>query len=331
VALTRRQFMRSSVLLTGAGLLAGCDTIRLPGQQPALRRIGFLDVVAGTPKIEPFREGMRGLGYIEGQNLLIECREADVNPARLTELTSELLDLRVELIVASNPVAALSASQMTSTTPIFVAGGDFVASGLVTNVSHPEGNITGVSTNSVEVVGKRVEPLKETVPAMSHLAAVVDLSGPPAQAFLPVLQHAALDLRLQLTWYDLRELDQLSSLLGSVRADGANGLVLVSGGVIGGGSDPRIGSGARSAGIPSVAQRQAFATNGGLLAHGPDNDALARRSADFVDKILKGAQPGDLPVELPTQFDIIVNLRSAQEMGITVPQSILARATEIIQ
>lgn len=329
---SRRQFVQTGLALAGLSLGIGCGVLSIPGQQrPAVHHIGFMDVVAGTPKIEPFREGMRALGYVEGQNVVIEYREADVNPERLLELASELVALGVELIVASNPVAAYAASQITTVIPIVVAGGDFVASGLVTNIAHPEGNVTGVSTNSVEVVGKWVELLKETVPGLTHLAAVVDLSGPPAQAFLPVLQRAAQDLQLQLNRYDLRDLDHLPAVLAAVKADGADGLVLVSGGVIGGGSDPRIGSVVRTAGLPAVAQRQAFALNGGLLAHGPDNDALARRSASYVDRILKGAQPGDLPIELPTQFDIVVNLKSANEMGITIPQSVLARATEIIQ
>lgn len=328
---SRRQFLQGGLSVAGLSVLAGCRPLAMPGQ-PTIRRVGYLDYAGiAAPAFDAWRLGMRELGYVEGQSLVIETRSAEGIVERLPALAAELVSLPVDVIVVTHNDAAVAASRATSSIPIVAAGANVVAAGLVTNIAHPGGNVTGVTTNSVEVVGKWIELLKETVPAMSHLAALIDLGGPPAQAFVPVVQRAAENLQLRLTQYDLRDLNQLAVVLATARADGVDGLVVVSGGVLAGGTDPRIGSEVLKASLPGVAERQAFAANGGLLAHGSDNNALGRRSAAYVDKILKGAQPGDLPIELPTTFDIIVNVKSAQELGIAIPQSILAQATEVIQ
>jgi len=275
---------------------------------------------------------LSALGYVEEQNLRIEYRDAGMSAELLPPLVTELINVPVEILVVSNAPTALAASRVTQSIPIVAAGGNIIAAGLVSNIAHPEGNITGVTTNSVEAIGKWVELLKETVPALSHLAVLVDLSNSaPAQEFLRAVQRAAESLRLQQTTYDLRELDQLPTVLATARADGANGLLVVSGGVLRGGTDPSIAVEALTSRLPSIAETRPFAANGGLLAHGPNTDDLARRSATYVDKILKGAKPSDLPIQLPTQFDIIVNVKTARGLGITVPQTVLQRATEIIE
>jgi putative ABC transport system substrate-binding protein len=191
--------------------------------------------------------------------------------------------------------------------------------------------VTGVTTNSVEAIGKWVELLKQTAPTTSHLASVVDLSNPAGQPLLQAVQRAALSLQLRQTSYDVRNLDLLAGILQKAKAEGADALVVVSGGVFRGGNDVRIGDAALRCGLPAVAEGRGFAVNGGLLAHGPNTPALARRSATYVDKILRGARPGDLPIELPTTFDIVVNLRTARTIGLTMPQSVLQQASEIIQ
>lgn len=194
----------------------------MPGQRPAsLRRIGFLEATIATARVEPFCEGMRELGYFEVQNLVIEYRGFQGNRGRLPALAAELVGLQVEVIVASNVVAALAASQATSGIPIVVAGGNSVAAGLVSNVSHPEGNVTGVTTNSVEAAGKWIELLKETTRTISRLAAVADPGAPAAQTFLPVVERAAHTLQLQLTRHDLRDLDKVSTFYD--RADSLPG------------------------------------------------------------------------------------------------------------
>ena len=236
-----------------------------------------------------------------------------------------------EVIVVPVPAAALAASRATSTIPIVAAGGNVVTAGLVNNIARPEGNITGVATNSVETVGKWVELLKETVPALSRLAVLREPSGLSAPLFTQQVERAAQALRLQPAPYDLRDLDHLPAILSTARAEGADGLLLLPSPVLGPGNDPRIGSGVQQSRLPAIAEMRPFALAGGLLAHGPNQRALSRRSASHVDKILKGARPGELPIELPTEFDIVLNLKTAATLGIAVPPSILQRATEVIQ
>ena len=312
--------------------MSGCGLVSLPGQRPTgPRRIGHLDSGTIAPATEAFRAGLRELGYVEGQDLLIEYRSAEGNIERLPALAAELVGLPVEVIVTSNQPAALAASRATPTIPIVASGsGDIVGGGLVNNIARPEGNVTGVSTSSVALSGKLIELLTETVPTISHLAVVVDLSSSSAEGHRQ-FERAAQSLRLQLTAYDLRDLDQLSAVLSTVNADRADGLVFRSGGILAAGQNPRIGDEALKSRLPAVAESRLFAVNGGLLAHGSDGLAVAKRSASYVDKILKGAKPGDLPIELPTEFNIVVNLKTAQELGIAVPQSVLLRATEVIQ
>jgi putative ABC transport system substrate-binding protein len=298
-----------------------------------VRRIGFLESGPALvpPTLDAFREGLRELGYVEGNNLAIEYRDAGLNPERLSALAAELASVPVEVIVVSNVPTALAASQATATIPIVAAGGNIVAAGLVTRVAHPEGNITGVATNSGELIGMWVELLKQAVPSVSRLAVVADRSNPASEPFLQEARRAAQALRLEQTPYDVRNLDQLRGALLSAKTAGADGLIIVSGGVFRGGNDARIGGQALQSRLPAVAEGRAFATNGGLLALGTNTSALARRSATYVDKILNGAMPGDLPIELPTTFHIVVNLRTAATLGLAIPPSVLQQATEVIQ
>jgi putative tryptophan/tyrosine transport system substrate-binding protein len=331
----RRDFLRASLGLTGLGLLAGCGVLPSQGRAPAdPRRIGFLDAGA-NPGVyfDAFHEGLRDLGYVEGQHVLIERRDAEGDLGRLSAMAAELVALPVDVIVVSGSPAVLAASQATSTIPIVTAGTNVVGNGLVKNMARPEGNITGVGSNASETFGKWVELLHETVPTISRLAAVQGSGGNPTaqQGQIERVERAAQPLGLQLAWYEMPHLDQLSAVLSTARAEGAEGLIMLSGGVIGGGTDPRIGGAVLKSGLPAVAENRLFAANGGLLAHGIDSPGVARRAAGYVDRILKGARPGDLPIELPTTFRIVVNLRVARELGVTVPQSVLLRATELIQ
>ena len=330
---SRRRLLQGSLTLAGLGLLAGCGLVSLPGQRPTrLRRIGFLESGTGTPTVETLREALRELGYVEGQNLLIEYRTAEGHLELLPSLVAELVDLRVEIIVARENPAFLAASRVTSAIPIVASGGNVVLAGLVTNIARPEGNVTGVTSNSSGAAGKWIELLRERAPTISRLAAVLDRSGPWGRGVsLSEVQRAAQIFQLQLTLYDLRDLDQLSEILATVKGDGMDGLVVVSGGVLGGAANPRIGGEVLKSRLPAVAESRAFAANGGLLASGADPFAMARQAASYVDKLLKGARPGDLPIELPSRFNVVVNLRTARDLGITIPTSVLQQATEIIQ
>jgi putative ABC transport system substrate-binding protein len=290
-----------------------------------------LDAGNNPAPFDAFRDGLRDLGYVEGENLFVEYRNAEGNFERLPAMAAELVDLRVEVIVARDTNAVVPALQVTSTIPIVVAGGNVIASELVVNFTRPEGNITGVSTNSVETVGKWVELLKETVPSISRLAVVRDPASASHRASLQVVERAAPSLQFRFTPYDVRALDQLPGALATARAEGADGLLLLSSSVLGPGNNPRIGGAVAMARLPAVAEGREFPINGGLLAHGTVPGALARRAAGYVDKLLKGAKPADLPIELPTEFNIVVSLKAARELGITIPESVLARATEVIQ
>ena len=329
---TRRHFLQGSLALASLGLLSGCGLGSFPGQRSAgPRRIGFLDSGTNPGRFETFREGLRDLGYVEGQHVLIVRRDAEREFDHLPAMAAELVALPVEVIVVTGSPAIFAASRATSTIPIVTAGTNVVGTGLVTNIARPEGNITGVATSASDTFGKWVELLKETVPTISRLAAVQDRAGGPSGTQIERVERAAHPLGLQVVPYAVPDLDQLAAVLATARAEGADGLMVLSGGVFGGGSDPRIGGEALKAGLPAVAEQRAFAANGGLLAHGVGTEMLARRAAAYVDKILKGARPGELPIELPTTFEIVVNLSTAQALGITVPQSVLLQATEIVQ
>jgi putative tryptophan/tyrosine transport system substrate-binding protein len=236
---------------------------------------------------------------------------------RLPDLSAELVSLLMDVIVVSNGSAAVSASRASSTIPIVAGGSNIAASGLVANLARPEGNITGVTTNSVESVGKWVELLKETLPGLYRMAVVLDLSGPAAQAFLSKVQHVAESLQLDLQTYDLGDIADLATVLTTAKDRGADGVLTVSGGVLGGGSNPQIAAELQKSGLPAVAEPRDFAVSGGLLAHGASTVALARRSASYA-RILNGAKPSDLPVELPTTFNI-VNLKNGPCSGFDRP------------
>ena len=179
VKLGRRRVLQGGLALAGLGLLSGCGLVSVPGQRPTrLRRIGFLESGTGTPTIETLREALRELGYVEGHNLLIEYRTAEGHLELLPALVAELVELRVEIIVARENSAFLAASRVTSTIPIVASGGNVVLAGVVTNIARPEGNVTGVTSNSSGAAGKWIELLRESVPTISRLAAVVDLSSP---------------------------------------------------------------------------------------------------------------------------------------------------------
>ena len=323
----RRRFVQTGLAVAGAGALAGCGLVSLPGQRSTgPRRIGYLEAGTNPSSIEEFRAGMRDLGHVEGQTYAIEHRDAEGILERLPEMVTELIDLHIEVLIAYNNPAFIAASQVTSTLPIVAAGGDVVGPGLVTNVARPGGNITGVSTNATAAYGKRVELLHETVPSLSHLAVVVDSSI----ASVRWIEPAALALHLRLTSHGIRDLDGLPAVLATAKADGADAVVVVSGGVLGGGGNPRIGAEVLGSRLPAIAESAQFARSGGLMALGTNGAALTRRSAAFVDKILKGSKPGDLPIDQATSFDLFVNMATARTLGLTVPPSVLQQATEII-
>ena len=285
-----------------------------------------------TPRfLEAFRQGLRELGYAEGQNIAIESRFADGKWDQLPSLAAELVRLKVEVIVTYTTPATQAAKQATGTIPIVVAAViDPVAAGLVASLAHPGGNITGLSQMVPELVGKQLEILKEVAPKISRVA----LLGNPANAGnASQVRHAqnaarALGMRLQsLEARDPREIESAFAAMTTERAGAV--IVLIDSTLID--HRKRIADLAARRRLPMVSGTIETAETGGLMAYGPSVRDMFRRAATHVDKILKGAKPADLPIEQPTKFDLVINLRTAKALGLTIPQSVLLRADQVIQ
>ncbi len=306
------------------------------GQAAKAHRIGFLSPSSPPdPRtqrfFEAFRQGLRELGYVEGQNIAIESRWAEGKYDRLPGLAAELVRLKVDLIVTSAVPAIQAAKEATRTIPIVMAVVvDPVRTGFVANLARPEGNLTGLSTMAPELVGKQLEMLKEIVPRVSR----VGLLWNPANAGnAPQLREGevaarALGVRLQpLEARDSKEIDSAFAAMTRGRA----GAVIVLVDVVLIDHRTRIADLAAKRRLPAVYGLREHAEAGGLMAYGPNIADMFRRAATYVDKILKGAKPADLPVEQPTRFELVINMKAAKALGITIPQSILIRADQVIQ
>jgi putative ABC transport system substrate-binding protein len=329
---SRRRLIQGSVALVSLGLLAGCGIPLGPAAQPArLRRIGYLQAstaASQAPNFEAFGQGLRELGYVEGRDVAFEPRYADARPERLPELAAELVRLEVDVILTGGLVAIRAAGHATTTIPIvFAAGPDPVAAGLVASLAHPGGNITGLTLFAGEEHAKRLELLKEAVP---ELALVAVLWGRNNPGNFRETEPAAQRLGVQVLSLELRSPDELDTVLEGATTGQADGL-MVAGGAALGFATPRIVEFAARHGLPAMYSNSPAIDAGGLMMYGTNIPQNYRRAATYVDKILKGTKPADLPVQLPTTFDFVVNLKTAQALGLTIPQSILQQATQVIQ
>jgi ABC-type uncharacterized transport system substrate-binding protein len=297
-------------------------------------RIGYL-ATNPTPHFqEAFRRGLRDLGYVEGRNFVIEDRNARGKLERLPALAAELVALKVDVIVAAGTPAALAAKQATRAVPIvFGPAADPVTSGLVTSLAQPGGNVTGLSVLAPALVGKCLEHLKQAIPAVSRVAALWQPGATGERTDKDMLKRAevaaqALGVRLQiLEARGPADFDRAFSEMTRARADALT--VLTSTMLFG--ERRRLVDLAAKNRLPAVYPWREAVDAGGLMAYGPDLADLLRRVATYVDKILKGAKPGDLPVEQPTKFELVVNLRTAKALGLTIPPSLLGRADQIIE
>ncbi len=295
-------------------------------------RIGFLGTATAVPAyIEAFRQGLRDLGYVEGQNITIEFREAGGRPERLPDLAAELLRLKVDVLVARGTQAILAAKQATSTIPIVMAASsDPVGTGLVASLARPGGNITGLSFISPELSGKRLELLKEVHPGASRVAVLWNPADPPRALELRETEAAARMLGVTLLSWEVRGPDDLEGAFVAMARRRAGAVITF--------ADPittahrkRIVDLVAKHRLPGMYGTRAFVEAGGLMSYGANLPDLFRRSAAYVDKILKGTKPADLPVEQPTRFELVINLKTAKALGLTIPQSILIRAEEVIR
>jgi ABC-type uncharacterized transport system substrate-binding protein len=305
-------------------------------QAAKVAQIGYLTLnLAASPHMpEAFRQGLRDLGYIEGRNVVIEIRSAEGKLERLPALAAELVALRVDVILAAGTPHALAAKQATRTIPIvFAAGTDPVMDGLVTSLARPGGNVTGLSSLGSELVAKRLELLKQAVPGVSRVAVLWHpgaLGERTEKDMLKEAEVAARALGVRLQFVEARgpaDFDRAFSDMTRARVDALT--LLTSTMFLS--ERRRLVALAAKHRLPAVYPWRDVVDAGGLMSYGPDLADLFRRAATYVDKILKGAKPGDLPVEQPTKFELVINLKTAKALGLTIPQSLLQRADEVIQ
>jgi putative ABC transport system substrate-binding protein len=302
-------------------------------QQPAkMFRIGILSPAAQaeTKIFDAFREGLRGLGYLDGQNIRIEYRLAAGDTSRLPAMADELVRLPVDLIVTDCSKSAQIAHEATRTIPIVGMGfgPDPVAAGLVRSIAHPGSNVTGSVFLNFELGGKRLQLLKEASPATSRVAALWNPAGSTLQHRLT--EEAARTLGVQLRTIEVAAPNEIPAGFEGAEAGGAEALVIEPDAMFWNERARIVGLAAKYRMLAIYPERE-YVDDGGLLAYGPNIPDLFRRMATYVDKILKGAKPGDLPVEQPTRFELVVNLKTATALGMTIPPTILARADEAIE
>jgi putative ABC transport system substrate-binding protein len=303
-------------------------------QQPSSpRRIGVLLVsfLPESKEAQAFRQGLLDAGYAEGRDVVIEWRFANGDFAQVPELVADLVQRKVDVIVVQSTLAAEVAKQATSTIPIVMANvADPVGSGLVPNLRHPGGNVTGLSLMSAELGAKRLQLLKQTIPRLTRVAVLWNPDTPWHPKAIADLKGAAPSLSIELSFVRARTPGELSPAFSEISRTHAQGLYLMDDSFFHAHLTTLVNL-ASKARLPSIYSNSQFAAEGGLMSYGHNVGDMFRLSAGYVDKILKGARPGDLPIEQPIKFELVVNLKTAKALGITIPESILLRADEVIR
>jgi len=321
-------------LALGAILLA--LSFQAEAQQPGkVPRIGWLEHSSPNPEvlrlIELFRKGLRDVGYVEGKSVAIEYRYAEGKAERLSELAAELVRLKVDCIITAGGQPTEAAQQATKTIPIVMAvSGDPVAQGFVASLARPGGNITGLTILSPELSGKRLELLKEVVPGLSRVAVLRIPPKAHVQTWNEV-EAAARSLELKLQPLEVRGPDDLARLFQEAIKARAQALLTLPHALFARDYRTMIVELAAKSRLPVMYDQKEFSKVGGLMSYGPDVDANFRRAATYVDKILKGAKPADIPVERPMKFELVINLKTAKQIGVTIPPNVLARADRVIR
>jgi putative tryptophan/tyrosine transport system substrate-binding protein len=304
-------------------------------QQAVTRRIGLLETSSPSPARvqlwETLRQRLRELGYLEGQNIAFESRFGEGNLDRLPDLAAELVALKVEVIVTSGTPASLAAKHATRTVPIVMAQlADPVGAGLVASLGRPGGNVTGLTTQDTDLIGKRLELLLEVVPKDSLIALLVDETNPGTVLIARGTQVAARSVGVQIQDLGVRDPGELDRVFFAMKEGRAGALIVESSSMLFTWRT-RLAELALENRLPTMFAQREYAKAGGLMTYAADFSDLFRRAATFVDKILKGAKPVDLPVEQPTKFELVINLKTANALGLEVPATLLARADEVIE
>jgi putative tryptophan/tyrosine transport system substrate-binding protein len=311
-------------LMVGAALASA--------QQPqTIPRVGILFIGGrDQPHLEAFKQGLRERGYVEGKNIALEYRYAEGREERLFELAAELVQVKVDVIVVTADISAQAAQRATKTIPIVVTTGDPVTWGLADSLAKPGGNVTGLSVLLADLSGKRVEILKETFPKLTRVAALWNPTGRVASPVFKETSAAAQALSLQLHSFEVQTLPDIEKALVEIPKLRSSALLVLLTPLVALHSK-RIVELALKQHLPGMYPTRQFAEEGGLMAYGPLIGDLYRRAATYVDKILKGAKPADLPVEQPMRFEFIINLKAAKQIGVTIPPNVLARADKVIK
>jgi putative ABC transport system substrate-binding protein len=303
-------------------------------QQPASPwHVGvvYLGVSSEQKNAQAFRQGLRDAGYAEGRDVVIDWRYANGEYARVSDLAVDLVERKVDVIVVDTTLATRAVKRATSTIPIVMAlVADPVGSGLVANLAHPGANVTGLSSMTTDLSAKRLQLLKEAMPRLTRLAVLWDPDTPFHPQAIEELKAAAPALSIALTFVSARTPDEFSAAFSAVSRSRAQALYLLESPVFFTRRTMLLKLASRAR-LPVIYGEANFAHAGGLMSYGASYEDLMRRSAGYVDKILQGARPGDLPIEQPTKFELVVNLRTAKALGITIPESILLRADEVIR
>ena len=319
-------------------LAGGMFAVALAGPFPAeaqqaarnIPRVGYVSGASESRREQAFREGLRELGYLDGKNIAVEYRFAAGKYEELPTLVTELLKLDVAVIVAATTPAVQAAQRATRTTPIIIALGE-AAEGTIASHSHPGGNITGLATINTELTGKRLALLKEALPKLSRVAVLLNSSNPIFAGQRKSAQDAARALGIQVQFAGITKMSDVDVALESSTHGRADALLAMPDQLIGDVKRNRLLELAIKRRLATMFWGAGFAKAGALMGYGPDEPEMHRRAATYVDKILKGAKAGDLPVEQPTKFEFVINLKTAKALGLTIPPSVLLRADEVIQ
>jgi putative ABC transport system substrate-binding protein len=327
--LGRREF----ITLLGGAAVAWPLAARAQ-QTGKVYRIGILETTSqalNSTNLDAFRKGLHEFGYIEGQNLVIEYRSANGRDERFPSLATELVRLNVDLILTRGTPAALAAKYATTTIPIVLSGlGDPVANGVVASLAHPGANVTGLSASTTELQAKRLELLTELVPRVARIAFLTNLGNPNEQLNWEQTDTAARVLGIRPQLLDVQKPEDFGRAFDDASEQRADALVVASDGLLSRNRQLIVDLAAKHR-LPAIYASGEFINPGGLASYAPNFSDLYRRAATYVDKILKGAKPVDLPVELPTKFELVINLKTAKALGLTVPPTLLTRADEVIE
>jgi len=328
----RKDFMSKKVICLALSAILLALVLPTQAQQPKkVPRIGILSPLSSSADdlLDAFRQGLRELGYVEGRNIVIEYRSAEGRNDRLPELAAELVRLKVDVLVTTGPAAVGAGKQATSTIPIVMgAVGDAVDFGFVASLARPGGNITGMSWLGPELNAKRLELLKEVFPKVVRVAVLWDPATP--KTYVRATEVAARSLGINLRVLEVAKSNEFDHAFATLTGDGAGALEVMPSTMFASQMRQLVDLAAKSR-LPAIFPDERYAQAGGLLSYGPSFPEMYRRAATYVDKILKGAKPGDLPVEQPMRFEFIINLKAAKQIGLTIPPNVLARADKVIK